>query len=160
MSSRPSSFSENDPVSVTFGSSIYTEVVAMSKAYQAADGGKEVIRARTVANSYIPQGFTQLPKMTVYTFLVDSAQIEDDLTDAGYYNEDGPQTPLPIFSYKERGTDLRVRTTTIKAPGINPNGMCMIASIEQKKTNLDKPTCEVIVYAYGRPNKGDWQTEQ
>lgn len=149
-------FSENNPVEIQIGNYVYKGAMALGKAFQAADGGKEVIRARTVANSYLPQGFTQLPKMSVYTCLIDSRHIEDDMISQNYYNPNGAQTNIPNFRYVERNTAGQERTVIVKSPSVNASSECMIASMEEKKTNLDKPTVEVVIYAYGKENKGTW----
>ncbi|MDR0493407.1 MAG: hypothetical protein LBH74_07210 [Nitrososphaerota archaeon] len=153
--------SENSPESVKIGVLEFKSIVSLGVEYRSADGGEDVIRPRTVANSYTPQGYTDLPRMTVVTVLLDVDNAVAELIAHGYYNHNGSGQPLSDgsnaaltaeFKFVEKRVDDLVRTVSFVAANSK------IAAVKTNAVNLDKPTTEIKIFSYGLVSYGLWQT--
>jgi hypothetical protein len=151
--------SENSPELVKIGVLEFPNVVSVAVEYRCADGGEDVIRPRTLANSYTPRGYTDLPRLTVVTILLDTDNAVTEFIASGYYNPGGESQPLSAggdathtaeFKFTEKRTDGLRRTVSFVAANSK------IASVKTNAVNLDKPTTEVKVFTYGPVTYGGW----
>jgi len=151
--------SENSPEDVKIGVLTFPHVVSVAVEYRNADGGEDVIRPQTLANSYTPRGYTDLPRMTIVTMVLDTDNALTEFIAHGYYNPGGESQPLSAggnatltaeFKFTEKRTDGLRRTVSFVAANSK------IASLKTNAVNLDKPTTEVKIFTYGPVTYGAW----
>jgi hypothetical protein len=142
--------SANSPVSVTIGSVTYTVIAVFAEDYQAAEGG-DAVTPRLMANSHAPEGYTDHPKGITIIVTIDSAEVKKNLEDANFWNHNGSNAALTVFSMvQKRGLDEKTRTVTYVA------GNSKIQTLALKYATPDKPLTEIKIFTYGKPTYSNW----
>lgn len=140
--------SENSPVSVTLGSTTYTNVVSTAIKFQAVGGG-EAVTARTVGNSHVPVGHTDHPKETIVTIVLD-ADVVPALITANYWNPSGANTALSPFVITEKNSNGATRTITFT--GANSK----IQNVAPRNVVEGEQHVEITVLTYGAVTYSSW----